>query len=210
MSLRAFVISVASVGLISCGGGEANPPGLLTPTSSLDGNDDSQTSMPVTGDTLPDQIIAGPPIGLNGSWFLSCRLQEPEFDSMVSETIQLDIEDDVIVATVNEFSDNACSILEQFSPETQTISVVYGETTETALGTATNIDLTVESLVVAGLEEIGSDFDDVGEMFLDILLVMNDSLFFGAVDESFDPTSPDELEPRPVDLNQIDVFTRIP
>jgi len=52
MSLRAFVLSVASVGVISCGGGGDNPPGLLPPT-------DTGTSDITPGAiTSPDVITA--------------------------------------------------------------------------------------------------------------------------------------------------------
>jgi len=97
--------------------------------------------------------------------------------------------------------------LESFSPQTQLVSVVFSGITETTLGAASNIDLTVDSIVVAGLEELGSDADGIGDMFLDILLVMGDSLFFGQKD---DVEEPGDTTSRPVQLNLTDVFTRLP
>ena len=178
----------------------------------------SDTSMPVPGDSTPDSTLAGAPAGVNGSWLLSCRQEDPGEIDTLYEIIQLDIMDDVFVATASVFSDSACTELGLFSPAIATFSVVYSGTTETALGTATNIDLTQEALSIPGLEDPGSAEDFIDDtVILDILLVMNDSLFLGDDDsddfngfETDDSTEPDPEESRPTQLDQTEEFIRQP
>jgi len=171
----------------------------------------SQTSTPVNPNATPDQSVGVAPPGLNGSWLLSCRLID---EGPMYETIQFNIQDDVFEVLGSEFTDSACTIPEPFSAVITTISVVYSGTTETGLGTATNIDGTVESVAISGLEELGSDLDGTGEMFLDILLVMDNSLFLGLTENSGggsgNDTGPEAINPRPVQLDQTLEFIRLP
>ena len=121
--------------LIACGSDDDdspdnNPDETSQTSTPADPDESAQTSTPVNPDNTPDVNAVSAPPGLNGSWLLSCRPSDDLF-----ETIQLDIQDDVIVSTVSDFSDSACTNLELFNPLISTVSVVYSGTTETALGT---------------------------------------------------------------------------
>lgn len=191
----AIIITVLAGALTACGSDDDDdsPVNVITDTP-------GETSMPVDPDITSGDNAIGAPEGLNGSWFLSCRL-----DDGVYETVTLDIQNNITEVTISAFSDSACSIPEPLSPVTQTLSVVFAGITETALGPATNIDITVESVSIAGLESN----DGIGDMFLDIILVMDDSLFIGETEDD-ETVGPDGIEPRPVELDLTDEFTRIP
>jgi len=197
ISLIGFLIGT----LIAC---DSDDDSLLSETP----NDSNQ---PTTTVTESSENSTGVSVGLNGSWFLSCRPEDPDPDSAstVHETIQLNIQDDVFETISTQFTDSTCTNLEPFSPQTRNFSVVFNGITETTLGAASNIDLTVDSIVVTGLEELGSDIDGIGEMFLEIVLVMDDSLFFGQSDD-VEVAEPEAISPRPIQLNLTDVFTRLP
>jgi len=192
------LITFLTTALIACSSDDDDD----LPDNSISENP-NQTSMPAD-EVTPGENISGAPAGVNGSWFLSCRMEDS-----IYQTVELNIQDDVIETITTDFSDNSCTTAEQFSPQTITSSIVYTGITETALGPASNIDLTVENVVIADLEQSGVELDGVGVMFLDILLVMNDSLFLGerVEDETLDP---DVVGPRPLQLNQTDEFIRVP
>lgn len=164
------------------------------------------TSMPAPG-TTPG---APAPTMFDGEWLAACTAIDPSFPDEGYEVATLTIAGDSGTARTPLYEDSACAIPVTPSEDEpfETVvsaSIVYpGGTTETALGTATHVDITTESIEFDGeppteaqraqlerIDAFGTDYD--------IALVSGSELFFGdfEADEALDGSSP---ERRPTAL----------
>ena len=150
-----------------------------------------ETSAPTDQNPSPDDSNAAPE-GLNGTWRLTCRLDDPDAITPEYAITVATFEDDTVSIDTEYFDNDTCTAP---ATEMETIvrSIVFSGTTETPQGTATNIDFTLESFTLNG-QAVTDGLD--GDPVMDILLVDDDMLFSGLVvdDDDAAPTRPTELD----------------
>ena len=151
-----------------------------------------------TGDQNPmPSPMAMPAANFDGDFFRSCTL---EADDENPTTTSINIQGDIWQSSVIEYLDAACTMpLDVFD---STLLVTFpGGTTETALGTAQHIDITVQTTIVNGQEiELPPEFNTE---FFSIALLDEPNLFLGDDDDDSvatgltPETRESELDPVP-------------
>ena len=128
-----------------------------------------------------------PTANFDGNFFQSCIL---EADDEIYTTSSLNIQGDIWQSSVTDYLDAACKMpVDVF--DTTFLVTFPGGTTETALGTAQHIDITIQTAIINGEEiEITPVFNT--ELF-SLVLLDEPNIFIG---DSSDDTIIDALTPE--------------
>jgi len=192
--LSLFVVSSAlcSMALVGCGGGSDNP-------SSTDPTDTSnQTSMPVDSDNNNGGQVSS---ALDGTWRFDCQADgDDEFEKGT-----MTIAGGTATSVVSIYTDSDCSVPAEFANGRAVQSLEFpGGSVQTSLGTATFVNVTLESTEVNGapltaeeiavLQELGV-YDTEYDLFL---ITAEGRLYFGDFIGDLDGTTPAR---RPTDVD---------
>lgn len=162
-----------------------------------DASANSDTSMPAPGETPTDPVTVD---GLAGQWATACAAMA---DSAEYSSATMTIADNVATITESFFTDNACATAASPAVVVSDNSLVFDNSTSTtSLGEASNFESTVESKTVDGTP----DNENVNTVVYDILLITNDTLYFGDKTGENNGTS---ATLRPQTLDQTLVWSRI-
>lgn len=147
---------------------------LVTALYGCDSDDnaltDTSASMPAPGETPVDPITVD---GLAGQWQRPCAASTTSADY---STADMTIADNVATITQSIFTDSACTTPASPAVIVTENSLVFDNTTSnTSLGDASNLESTVESRTVDGV----SSTDGINAITYDILLITNNTLYFG-------------------------------
>ena len=188
-----FLLLTITVSLMACSSDSNNLAEEGLNNSDL-GNSDDNSSMLAPGSDQQDVMTLD---GLDGSWEQGC-LANPDDATFSSATLLAS--DNTITVTESVFTDNACSIAAVPAIiETESSLIFDGTTTTTALGDASNVELTVETRTIDDVSDTG----DINSITYDMMLIINDTLYFG--DKTGDNDgSTDELQPTTLD--QVNIY----
>lgn len=167
----------------------------LSACDSDDNTAETNSSMLAPGATPGDEATLE---GLDGNWATGCLASSGD---ATFTTTTISVADNVASVTQSIFTDNACTTAATPASIVTDRSLQFdGETSNTSLGDASNVVWTVESRTVDGTP----DSDGVNNMVWDIMLITNDTLYFGDRSGSNDGST-EAL--RPNTLDEVNIFT---
>ena len=188
-----FLLLTITVSLMACSSDSNNLAEEGLNNSDL-GNSDDNSSMLAPGSDQQDVMTLD---GLDGSWEQGC-LANPDDATFSSATLLAS--DNTITVTESVFTDNACSIAAVPAIIETVSSLIFdGTTTTTALGDASNVELTVETRTIDDVSDTG----DINSITYDMMLIINDTLYFGNKTGDNDGST-DELQPTTLD--QVNIY----
>jgi hypothetical protein len=153
-------------------------------------------TMPAPGTTPGEDITLE---GLDGDWSSACIAAT---DAATFSTTTIAVADNIATGAASIYTDNACTTPATPASITTERSLEFdGNTSSTSLGDASHVTWIVESRTVDGAD----DTSGVNAMVWDIMLITNDTLYFGDRSGSNDGS---EEALRPTALDEISIFTR--
>lgn len=184
---------------------------MLAACSSDDDDDNNgddgagDTSTPVDGDNTGDTGNSGGLSGLDGTWVQACLADDPDDAESEYSTGQSVFNGNMVTVTEMTYTDSGCTIAADPAVIVIESSFVFpGGTTTTALGDATHIDVTIESVTLDG-EPLSDEFSDLiglNDIEYDLVLIDNDMLYVGDTDGDLDGST-EALRPNALDTRLV-------
>ena len=182
------------------------PDDVTDPDGSLTDPEDTPEPDEPDEPSVPDDD--GPaPLALDGEWLLTCRERDPEASDGVHAVTTLTIAGNTTALRELAYADDTCSVPATPAEFVVDVAIAFpGGTTDTSLGVATNIDLTVGEPTFDGAELDAADLEVLASIGFfdtryDIALIDGAELYFGDFesDPARDGTAP-ERRPDRLDL----------
>ena len=169
----------------------------LTGCDSSDNSAVETSTMPAPNQNPEDAVTLE---GLDGQWNSACTAIA---DNSLWSTANYSVADNVGTMTERFYTDNACST--DASPAitiTENSLAFNGEVSSTSLGDASQVETTAESITTDG-EAVS---DAVNTITYDIMLITNNTLYFGDKSGAMNGSSADL---RPESLDQMRTYSNL-